>query len=260
MANRNENATEPQSFTFSAKALAAHFRFTNGSGDDFGPEFALAFHGRAPFKHKEKTGDHRHPEISFTRSWVHVVTRQARGGVYTAVAKAGLKNLNVKGKLTADEIEAGIMAVYREDWYRQPARRTGPRILPLRPVIKNLRICGEPYRLGKELALPEPFEFSDARRKEYFAGEGPEIEPLGISGAPGKREKLDCGEVAISADTRRIEIPNFGIVTLADWKWLPREIHTHEHTAQWIQLIGLELNNPGSGGGGGISVGGKGGT
>jgi len=256
----DKNTTRFKNYTFQAKALAAHFHFTNGSGEDFGPEFALAFHGRAPFKHKEKTGEHHHPEISFARSWVHVVTRQGRGGVFTAVAKAGLKSLNVKGKVTADEIEAGIMSVYREEWFEESARRKSPRILPLRPVIKNLKICGEPYRLGKELILPEPFEFSDARRKEYFEGEGQEIEPIEISGAPGKREKLDCGEVEISADTRRIQIPNFGIVTFADWKWLPREIHTHEHTAQWFQLIGLELNNPGSGGGGGVSISGKGGT
>ena len=256
----NKNSTRFRSYTFHAKALAAHFHFTNGSGEDFGPEFALAFHGRAPFKHKEKTGEHRHPEISFTHSWVHVITRQERGGVYTTVARAGLKNLDVKGKLKADEIEAGMMAVYREEWYGAPSPTKRPRILPLPPVIKNLKVCGQAYRLGKELVLPEPFEFSEARRKEYFLGEGPEIEPVGVCDAPGKREKLECGEVAVSADTRRIEIPNFGIVTFADWKWLPREIHTHEHAAQWLQLIGLELNNPGSGGGGGISVGGKGGT
>jgi hypothetical protein len=252
----DKKTTKLRSYTFQAKALAAHFHFTKG-GDDFGPEFALAFHGRIPFRGKEKTRGHKHPEISFTRSWVHVVTRHSRGGVYTAVAKAGLRNLDVKGKLTADEIEAGIMAVYREEWFSEQGAPKGPRILPLRPVVKNLKICGAPYRLGKELILPAPFEFSDARRKAYFAGEGDEIEPTGVFDAPGKREKLECGEVAISADTRRIEIPKFGIVTFADWKWLPRDIHTHEHTAQWFQLIGLDLSNPGSGGGGGVIVGGS---
>ena len=74
---------------------------------------------------------------------------------------------------------------------------------------------------------------------------------------PGKREKLECGEVAISKDTRSIEIPGFGVVTFADWKWLPSDIHTREYTAQWVQLIGLELKNPGSGGGGGASGGGS---
>lgn len=256
----DKKTTKLRSYTFHANALAAHFHFTKDSGEDFGSEFALAFHGRTPFKHKEKTGGHRHPEIAFTHSWVHVVTKQERGGVYTAVAKTGLRNLNVKGKVTADEIEAGIMAVYREEWFSEQGGRKGPRILPLRPVIKNLKICGAPYRLDKELVLPEAFEFSDARRKEYFAGEGDEIEPTGVSDAPGKREKLECGEVAISKDTRSIEIPDFGMVTFADWKWLPRDIHTHQHTAQWFQLIGLDLSNPGSGGGGGVIVGGKGGT
>jgi len=238
VATKKKDTTELQSYTFHAKALAAHFHFTDASGADFGPEYALAFHGRTPFKHKEKTGGHRHPEISFTHSWVHVITKQERGGVYTTIAKAGLKNWNVKGKVTADEIEAGIMAVYREEWYGQSDRRRSPRILPLTPVIKNLKIGGKSYQL-ENLQLPEPFEFSEARRKEYFAGEGPEIEPTGAAGA------------------RRFEIPDFGIVTLAEWKWLPREIHIHERTAQWVQLIGLELRNPGSGGGGGASGGGS---
>ncbi|HLN01788.1 MAG TPA: hypothetical protein VK335_21040 [Bryobacteraceae bacterium] len=260
MATKTKSATKFHSYTFHAKAFAAHFQFTRDKDDDFGPEFALSFHGRTPFRGKEKTRGHQHEEFSFTRSWAHVVTRKGRGGVYTTVARAGLRNLNVKGKVTADEIEAGIMAVYREEWFGEKARRRSPRILPLPPVFKNLKICGEPYRLGKELMLPEAFEFSDVRRKEYFEGEGKEIEPIEVSAAVGKREKLPCGEVAISKDTRRIEVPDFGIVTFADWKWLPRDIHTHEHTAQLVQLIGLELKNPGSGGGGGVIVGGKGGT
>ena len=251
----DKKTTKLRSYTFHAKAVAAHFRFVNTECEDFGPEFALAFHGRTPFKHREKTGEHRHPEISFKRSWLHI-TASARGGVYTVVAKAGLKDLDVKGKVRADEIEAGIMAVYREEWFGDSARRMAPRILPLRPVIKNLKICGEAYRLGKELILPEPFEFSDARRKEYFAGEGREIEPVGIYDAQGERKKAECGEIAISKDTRRIDIPNFGIVTFADWKWLPCDIHTHERTVQWVELIGLDLKNPGTGGGSGASGGG----
>lgn len=257
MPDKKKNATQLQSYTFQTRALAAHFRFTNGSGEDFGPEYALAFHGRAPFKHKEKTGDHRHPEISFTHSWVHIAAKQERAGVYTAVAKTGLKNLNVKGKLMADEIEAGMMAVYREEWYGGPASRKHPRILPLPPVIKNLRICGQPYQLGKQLLLPEPFELSDEQRKQYFLGQGPEIEPLAISEAPGKRLSSACGEIEVSADTRRIRIPDFGIVTFAEWKWLPPNAHRAAHTVQWMQLVSLELSNPGSGGGGGLSIGGK---
>ena len=256
MATKSKNARELQSFTFNAKALAAHFRFTKDD-DDFGPEFAVAFHGRAPFKHKERTGGHRHPEISFTHSWLHVHGRTERGGAYVTIAKSGLRNLNVKGKITADEIEAGLMAVYREEWYGDPARPERPRILPLPPVLKNLKVCGKPYRLGKELRLPEAFELSEARRKEYFAGEVPEIEPVEVSQTPGKPQPSECGEIAISTDTRRIEIPNFGIVTFADWKWLPREIHTHAQTTQLLQLIGLELKNPGSGGGGGVIIGGS---
>jgi hypothetical protein len=245
-------------YTFHAHALAAHYRFTTDSNDDFGPEYTLAFQGRTPFKHHEKTGGHSHPEISFSRSWVHISCKKERGGVYTTIAKAGLKNVSVKGKVTADEIEAGIMTVYREEWYRDPARPRRARILPLPPVIKDLKICGRPYRLGKELELPEPFRFNDARRKKYFRGDEPEIEPVEISSAPGRREPSECGEIEISADTRRLSIPNFGIVALAEWKWVEEpKCHLEAHTAQWIQLIGLELKNPGSGGGGGVGGNGK---
>ncbi len=251
----DKNAYKFSTYTFHAKAVAAHFRFIDAECDDFGPEFALAFHGRSPFRHKERTGEHKHPEIRFKRSWLHITATERRG-VHTVVAKAGLKDLDVKGKVTADEIEAGIMAVYHEEWFGDSDRRKAPRILPLRPVIKNLKICGDAYRLGKELVLPDAFDFSDDRRTKYFAGEGPEIEPVGIYDAPGERKKSDCGEIAISRDTRRIDIPNFGIVTLADWKWLPCDIHTHERTVQWVELIGLDLKNPGTGGGSGAGGGG----
>ncbi len=256
MPTKLKNGEKLKGYTFHAHALAAHYRFTTDSSDDFGPEYALAFQGRQPFKHRERTGGHRHPEISFSHSWVHVATKIERG-VYTTIAKTGLTGLRVKGKLTIDELEAGIMTVYREEWYRDPSRPKHPRILPLPPVFKNLKICGRPYRLGKELRLPEAFTFNDAQRKKYFLGEGPEIEPVGISEAPGQRESTECGEIAISADTRRIEIPDFGIVTFAEWKWLPTKIHIHAHTAQWVQLVGLDLKNPGSGGGGGVGGGGS---
>ena len=239
-----------QRFVFHAKAVAAHFRFTDGR-PDFGGEYALAFHGGTSFKHREKTGRRTDSEISFTHSWVHIACKEERGGVFTTIARSGVKNYSA-GKVTADELEAGIMTVYRKEWYGDPARPKRARILPLPPVIKDLRICGRPYRLGKELQLPEPFRFDDARRKKYFRGDEPEIEPVGISAVPGRREPSECGEIEISADTRRITIPNFGIVTLADWTWVPSKIHLAGHTAQWVQMVGLDQKNPGSGGGAGV--------
>ncbi len=257
MATRLRNGDKFKGYTFHAHALAAHYRFTTGSEYNFGPEYALGFQGRKPFKHRERTGGHSHPEISFSHSWVHISTKIERGGAYTTIVKSGLKDFRVKGKVTIDELEAGIMTVYHEEWYRDPNRPKRARILPLPPVLKNLKICGRPYRLGKELRLPEAFNLSDAQRKKYFLGEGPEIEPVGIRETPGQKEATECGEIAISADTRRIEIPDFGIVTFAEWKWLPAEIHTHAQTAQWLQLVGLDLKNPGSGGGGGLVGGGS---
>jgi hypothetical protein len=257
MATNRKNGDKLKGYSFHAHALAAHYRFIYDTDDDFGPEYSLAFQGRQPFRHKERTGGREHDEISFRHSWVHVFTRIGRGGVYTTIAKSGLRDLRVKGnKLTIDEIEAGIMTVYREEWYRDKSRPKRARILPLPPVIKNLKICGRPYRLDKELRLPEAFRLSEAQRKRYFLGEGPEIEPVEIMDKPGRREETDCGEITISEDTRRIEIPKFGIVTLAEWKWLPADKHLHMHTAQLVQLVGLDLKNPGSGGGGGVSGGG----
>ncbi len=251
MATKLRSSEKFKGYTFHAHALAAHYRFTTGSDDDFGPEYALTFQGRKPFKHHEKTGGHSHPEISFSHSWVQVTTKIERGGVYTTIAKSGLKDLRVKGKLTIDKLESGIMTVYREEWYRDPARPRRARILPLPPVIQGLKICGQPYRLGKELQLPEPFRFDQARRKKYFLGDEPEIEPVGISETVGRKMSSECGDLEISADTRRIAVPDFGIVTLAEWKWLPCENHIHAHTAQWVQIVGLDLKNPGIGSAGG---------
>jgi len=249
---KTPHSTKLEGYTFHAAALAAHFKFATNSEDDFGPEYTLGFRGQTQFKHHQKAKKHDHRGFSFAGGFVHVSAKQRRGGVYETIARASLKNYQVKGKLTADRLECGVMTVYREEWYSDPARPKRARILPLPPVIEGLKICGQPFRLGKELELPEPFRFSDARRKQYFLGDEPEIEPVGISPAPGRRlPTKDCGEIEISEDTRRITVPGFGIVNIADWMWLPPDIHTAPQTAQWVQLIGLELKNPGNGGGSG---------
>jgi hypothetical protein len=239
--NARKQTESFKGYVFHAKAVAAHFHYTRGN-TDFGHEYALCFHGAGNFKHKAKPGPHCDEEISFKKSFVHVFCKEERGGVYTTISKSGLRDLKVKDKLTADEIECGVMSVYREEWYRDPSQPRRPRILPLPPVINNLKIDGKAFRLGKELRLPEPFSFSDEQRKKYFLGEGDEIDPVGISAG---------------SDPRRIEIPEFGIVTIADWKWIPSDIHVGAHSAQWVQLIGLELKNPGSGGGAGAGGGGR---
>jgi hypothetical protein len=251
---RIRNSSEFEKYVFHATAVASHFRFADGE-DHFGHQYALVFRGATPFHHREQTGRHTHPEISFTHSWVHVSCQEARG-VYTTIARSGLKNFSVKDKLTASKLEAGIMTVYRKEWYKDPARPKRALILPLPPVVEDLKVCGRPYRLGKELQLPEAFLFSNARRKKYFLGDEPEIEPARVSNSRGQTVSTKYGDMEISDDTRRIGIPNFGIVTLADWMWQPPEIHTSPRSAQWVQLVGLDLKNPGSGGG--ASVGGNG--
>jgi hypothetical protein len=56
------------------------------------------------------------------------------------------------------------------------------------------------------------------------------------------------GDIEVSADTRRITIPKFGIVDFADWMWQPPDTRTPVRTAQSVQMIRLDLKNPGSGG------------
>jgi hypothetical protein len=233
-------------YTFHAKAVAAHFRFTDGNRD-FGDEFTVLLRSEAPHEHHQDTGARTGPEVTFTHSFVHVSFQKEPGGVFTTVARAGVRNLNVRNRVTADALECGVMTVYREAWYGDPARPRRARILPLPPVIENLTVSGMPYRVGQELQLPDAFAFDDARRARYFRGEEPEIEPQAISSAPGRPLKTDRGEIDISADTRRITIPNFGIVDFADWMWLPADTDIAERTAQWVQLIRYELGNPGNG-------------
>jgi hypothetical protein len=119
-------------------------------------------------------------------------------------------------------------------------------------VVRNLKVCGVPYELGEQLELPKPFLLDADSREAYFRGDGDQIEPEGISAAPGRRMRTGRGEIRISADTRRIAIPKFGIVYFADWIWKPPNIHIPAKTAQWVQLVKLHLKNPGSGGGGGV--------
>jgi len=240
-----------EKYIFSAKAVAAHFTFTNGH-PNFGDDFTLTYHSEAPGDVRKDTGSRTGPEISFSNSSVHISC--AKGdGVYTTIVRAALQNLSVNDVLTADSIECGLMTVYREEWYPDPARPRRARAIPLPAVVQNLKIHGVPFRIGQELRLPEHFHYDDSRRDRYLNGEGQEIEPVGVSAAPGRSVATAGGDVAVSADTRRITIPKFGIVDLADWMWQPPETRTPARTAQCVQMIRLELKNPGSGGGSTVS-------
>jgi hypothetical protein len=240
-----------EKYVFSAKAVAAHFSFTNGHAN-FGDEYTLTYYSEAPGDVRKDTGGHSGPEISFANSSVQITCTKANG-VYTTEARSSLQNLNVNDVLTADSIECGLITVYREEWYPDPARPRRARAMPLPAVIRNLKIHGVPFRLGQEVRLPEHFNDDDARRATYLNGEGPDIEPVGISAAPGRSVATAHGDVAISADTRRITIPKFGIVDLADWMWQPPDTRTPARTAQTVQLIRLDLKNPGTGGGSTVS-------
>jgi len=237
-------------YTFHAAAVAAHFRVTNGH-QDFGHEYSSIYLGDSPHGHDSRTGGRKGPEITFTDSFVSIECKEEKGAFVT-VAKSGLENFNVKDVVTADSLECGIETVYREEWRGNPKKPKRARILPRRPVIRNLKICGEPYDLEEQLKPPAPFLFDASQREEYFQGDSAEIEPEGISAAPGRRMRTSCGEIRISADTRRIAIPKFGIVYFADWMWQPYDVHIPEKTSQWVQLIRLELKNPGKGGAGGV--------
>jgi hypothetical protein len=232
-------------YIFHASAVASHFKSTDGK-QDFGHEYSVLFHSNAPHEHHTNLGGRDGREVTFADSFVHVSFKQ-QGGVYTTIARSGVKKLSVKGVITADSIEGGIMTVYREEWYTDPNRPRRARILPLPPVIENLQVSGLPYRLGQELKLPEAFHYDEASRQKYFLGEGPEIEPVGISTNPGRRATTKRGVIRFSADTRRITIPEFGIVYFADWTWQPTDIHTPAKTAQQVQLVRYDLKNPGSG-------------
>ena len=249
MATPTSQIRRMEKYVYSARAVAAHFRFTNGH-PDFGDEYTLTYHSEAPGEVQKETGSRSGPEISFTNSSVHISC--AKGdGVYTTVVRSTLQNLNVNDVLTVDSIECGLVTVYREEWYGDPARPRRARVIPLPAVIQNLQIHGMPFRPGEELRLPEHFSYDDARRARYLHGEGPEIEPVGVSAAPGRRLATSRGDIEVSADTRRITIPKFGIVDFADWMWQPPDTRTPARTAQWVQMIRLELKNPGSGGGSG---------
>jgi hypothetical protein len=252
VASQTGRVRRMEKYVFSAKAVAAHFHSTT-SDRHFGDEYTLTFQGETPGEKEKATDGRTGPEISFTYSSVRISCTK-ESGVYTTVVRSTLKNLNVKDVLTVDSIEAGVMTVYREEWYSDPARSKHARAIPLPPVIENLRVHGLPLRPGLELRLPEPFSFDEARRARYLNGEGTEIEPVGISSEPGRRITTPLGEIEFSADTRGIRVPDFGIVNIADWKWQPEDADTPSKSAHWVDLLRLELSNPGrfrAGGAGG---------
>lgn len=239
-------------YTFHAAAVAAHYQFAKKEHEDFGHEYSAIYLGDSPHAHDTRRGGRKGLEMSFSDSFVSVDCKEVSKGVFVTVAKSGLENFNAEDVVTADRLECGIETVYREEWGRDPKRPKRARILPRKPELVNLKICGEPYELGDQLELPAPFLYDAAAREAYFRGDGAYIEPQGISAAPGRRMRTKCGEIRISADTRRIAIPKFGIVYFADWTWLPPDIHVPAKTAQWVQLVRLDRKNPGRGGGGGV--------
>src|SRR5579863_5790757 len=175
MAAQTQRPEKMEKYVYRAQAVAAHFIFTN-SHPAFGDAFTLTVNSDKPGEHQKNTGGRSGPEISFGDSSVSVSCMQA-DGVYTTVVRARLTKFNVKNILTADRLEAGMMTVYREKWYSDPARPKQARVLPLPPVIENLAIYGVPLRLDRELELPGPFRYDDARRMKYFEGEEREIAP-----------------------------------------------------------------------------------
>jgi hypothetical protein len=240
-------AENMQRYIFHATAVAAHSQFTKGE-QNFGHEYSLAFHGDGPHEQQCQLGGLKHPKVSFSGSFVSISCKES-GGVYTTIVKSGLTGFSARGIVTADKIEAGIMTVYRRDWYGNPKFPKRARVLPLTPVFGNLKVCGIPF--GPRLKLPAPFLYSDTQRDDYFRGNGDEIDPQGISRKFGPAEGSERGEIRVSPDGRRIKIPKFGIVEFADWTWQRPEIHLHANTSQWVQMIRIRLANPGPTGGGG---------
>lgn len=250
MATSTRQIGRMEGYVYSAKAVAAHFNFTNGH-PDFGDEFTLSYCSEEPKDVARDTGGRSGPEISFTDSSVHISCAKGDGGVHTTIVRSSIQNLNVNDVLTADFIECGLMTVYREEWYYDPTRPRRARAIPLPAVIRNLQIHGVPFRLGQELRLPEHFSYDDARRAKYLNGDEPEIKLESVTAAPGESADTSRQQIDVSADTRRITIPKFGIVDFADWMWQPPDTPTDAPTFQWVQMIRLNLSNPGSGGGSG---------
>jgi hypothetical protein len=232
-------------YFFHAAATAAHYNSTIRR-QAFGHKYSACYKGHDPF-HYDAEMDGRTGEVSFASAFVSIECKN-EDGVFRTVVKAGLKDYNVKNLVTADWLECGIETVYREEWFGVMGKPKSARILPIRPDIRNLRVCREPY----EIKLPKSFLLSHDERESYFLGQGPAKDPVGISSAQGKSMPTSCGVIRISKDTRRITIPKHGIVEFADWMWQPADIHLAPKTAQWIQLVRLDLKNPGPSGGGGV--------
>src|SRR6266571_4107049 len=100
-------------YRYEAKAVAAHFQYTDGDGDFVPPKFGIEYIGEKEFdetcdpdgkpaKLPERKGGDR--EITFDRYQVRV--RAYRDGpAYRTEATAWVTNLDIKGVLTAARVE-----------------------------------------------------------------------------------------------------------------------------------------------------------
>ena len=252
-------------YLYEAKAVAAHFQYTDGDGDFVPPKFSAEYIGEE--EHDEPYNSDGEPatlperksgerEITFDRYQVRVRAYR-QGPAHRTEATAWSTNRNIKGVLTAARIQASVITEYREPWYHDPGRPLHPRILPLPPVYDDLRIYGHPYTCN--LRLPAPFSFTKEQRAGYLGGIGPDIEPTPIASDPDYPSKITTPKgkiIEVSADTRRIRVEDFGIVYFADWKWLPIDQKCCDNF-QWVELLRFDLGNPGGGGVGGAGGGGS---
>lgn len=232
-----------EKYMFSAKATAAHFKFLD-SKPAFGDEFTISLYGDKPDTKSATYPGLSRGGISFGPCTVKIEAKDNGNGEYTTVVTTSIQNFNVKGFVTADLLEGGLVTHYRREWYDGPKQKTA-RITPLPAKFENLKVGGVDY--SPILQLPEHFHHDDGRRQLYLNDVASNNNPVAIAPDPSYPRRIqgqNC-EVEVSADTRRIRIANFGIVYFADWKW-----QDTGKSAQHLTLVGLDLRNPGGGGGG----------
>ena len=232
-----------EKYLFNAKATAAHFTFLD-SKPPFGDEFTISLYSETPDRKSATFPGLSRGGISFGPCTVTIDASDDGNGVYTTTVTTSVQNLNVKGFVTVDLLEGGLVTQYRREWY-DTRREKVARVAPLPVKFQNLKVCGEDY--SPILQLPEHFQYDATQRQRLLDDPSTPNDPQEIAQAPTfpRRVPAQNCEFEVSGDTRRIRIANFGIVSFADWKWTDTGKSAHRLT-----LIGLDLRNPGGGGGG----------
>jgi hypothetical protein len=202
---------------FRGNAIGLTGRVTKPYQQSLGEHACLRIH--ADFAECKKCRSGRfalHSDITYDAIYSDIDTEQT-GSVYRTVVDAGVENLNIRNRFTADRIIARMESVYDSNDYSAGRRKS--RVLPVGCKFVNVKIDGKPYMPR----VPRVFGLDRHTIDEFFAG---------------KRD--DEREFFPAQPGEAVHVDDFGTIYFANWNW----VDPVEQDEQRLTMVRLALGSP----------------